>query len=148
MASQQAATAGDSVNNTRMKRLYLIAIGVAFLVGLIPMWLLAHSRAVELDAAYKKIAAYQLSDMISMSAMYARKGEYENARKNASTFFTQLRSTFDSGDNLSSEEREALRPVLEQRDQIITLLARSDPAAVDRLFGIEYQLRQALKAHR
>jgi hypothetical protein len=57
------------------------------------------------------------------------------ARQAASDFFTFLRAEIDRGDDtaLSPAQREEVQLLFIQRDEIITLLARSDPAAVDRL---------------
>jgi hypothetical protein len=41
-------------------------------------------------------------------------------------------------------QRERVRPLLTRRDEIITLLARSDPAAADRLSDLYVSYRQAI----
>jgi hypothetical protein len=111
------------------------------------MWLLAHTRGQERDTALQRAAVLQLNNDISAAALHARRGEYEEARRFASEFFSRLRSEVDSGDALNPRERESVRALLQQRDEMITLLARSDPATVDRLFNIEHQLRQLLRIH-
>ena len=126
------------------RRLFAISLVFAFLAGVVPMWILAYSRAAERDASARKVQLLQLNDDIAAAGLRARRGEYEPARKYASEFFTQLRSAIDGGDALNQRQRDMLRPLLTQRDDVITLLARNDPAAVDRLFGIEYQRRQDL----
>jgi hypothetical protein len=144
MAAQTAAGTGQTAK--RRWPLFAIAITIAFLAGLIPMWMLAHQRAMERDANSDKLVVLQLENEAAAAAMYAKRGEYEAARQHASTFYTQLRSAVDNGYGLTDGQRNAVRPLLGQRDEVITLLARSDPAAVDRLFGTEYQLRQDFKA--
>ena len=42
----------------------------------------------------------------------------------------------DTGSLFAPEKRERLRSLLAQRDELITLLARSDPAATDRLLDV------------
>ena len=70
------------------------------------------------------------------AAIDSRRGEYERARVAASSFFTSLREQVDvtqDSEDLTAQQRDGLRPLLNQRDDLITLLARSDPAAADRL---------------
>jgi hypothetical protein len=66
------------------------------------------------------------------------RGEYEPARQATSDFYTNLRHQIDAGNAsiFTASQREKLRPLLAERDEVITLLARSDPAVVDRLFSI------------
>lgn len=129
----------------RYRYIFATAIVIAFLAGLIPMWILAHTRAVERDASSRELTVLRLDNDIAVSALDAKRGEYEAARQHASNFYTRLRSAVDNGDELTQAERNTVKPLLAQRDEMITLLARSDPAAVDRLFAIEYQLTKVLK---
>jgi hypothetical protein len=52
-----------------------------------------------------------------------------------SDFYTNLRTLLDSGNEnvFTAGQRKQLRLLLEDRDDVITLLARSDETAVDRL---------------
>ena len=110
------------------------------------MWILAHGRATQADHNAQQVVILRLETQIAGAAMYAKRGEYEAARKAASDFFTNLRYLLDSGQVLTDAERNVLRQVMAPRDDVITLLARNDPAGVDRLFALEYQLTQALKS--
>jgi len=62
-----------------------------------------------------------------------------------SDFFTTLSSELDRGEEstLDQTQRDAVRPLLAQRDEIITLLARNDPAAADRLSDLDSSYRKA-----
>jgi hypothetical protein len=64
----------------------------------------------------------------------------------ASAFFTEARSEIDQGDKsaLTREQRDALGPLLAPRDELITLLARSDPASADRLSNLYVAVRKIL----
>ena len=130
---------------TLSTRWFLIALAIAFLIGLIPMWILAHGRATQADHNAQQVLILRLETEIASAALHGKRGEYEPARKAASDFFTNLRYLVDGGQILTDAERNASRQILAQRDDVITLLARNDPAGVDRLFGLEYQLSQALK---
>jgi hypothetical protein len=62
-----------------------------------------------------------------------------------SDFFSALSSEVDRGEDsaLDQAQRDAVRPLLAQRDEVITLLARSDPAAADRLSDLDASYRKA-----
>jgi hypothetical protein len=64
----------------------------------------------------------------------AKRGEYEPARQTLSDFYTNLRNEVDlkgSDSIYSAVQRRNLRTLLLTRDEVITLLARSDPAALN-----------------
>ena len=42
----------------------------------------------------------------------------------------------DDGSLFNPSQREALKSLLTERDELITLLARSDPSATERLFAV------------
>jgi hypothetical protein len=85
--------------------------------------------------------------LLASAAIDARRGDYEPARQGASEFFTELRAEMDRGAKsaLTEAQRAALEPMFAQRDNIITLLARSDPAAADRLSDIYAGYRKAVQ---
>jgi hypothetical protein len=122
-----------------------IALGI-FLLGLVPMWLKARDNANQRDAAQRELRASQMQNDLASAAIDARQGHYEPARQTASDFFTTLRQQVDAGDAsaLTQSQRDNLRPMLQQRDDIITLLARSDPASADRLSDLYMAFRKAL----
>lgn len=127
----------------------LIYIGVAlvlFLLGLVPMWLRARANAAERDAARRELRVSRMQNTLASAAVDAQRGEYEPARQAASDFFTALREQVDNpaGDALTPAQREQLRPLHAQRDEVITLLARSDPASSARLLDTYVALRKAV----
>ncbi|MBK9164357.1 MAG: hypothetical protein IPM21_10690 [Acidobacteria bacterium] len=63
---------------------------VAFLIGLVPMWLMARSNAAERDAALTQLRRSEISNLLSSSIVEARRGEYETLRQQTSEFFTSL----------------------------------------------------------
>ncbi|HKR11529.1 MAG TPA: hypothetical protein VJT15_05715 [Pyrinomonadaceae bacterium] len=116
--------------------IYAVVLLVGFLVGLIPMWLSARGHAAERDTAQRNLRLCGLEKNLLAAAVLSRRGEYERARLAASNFFTALREQVDQSgkqSDLSAAQKESLKPVLNQRDDVITLLARSDPASADRL---------------
>ena len=135
--------------NARWKRIAIYAAVLlgAFLLGLVPMWLAASGRAWERDAARRELRLSQARGNLASAAIDARRGDYEPARQATSEFFTSLRNQVDAagGDSdLTPAQRDSLRPLLDQRDDLITLLARSDPASADRLSDLYVSYRKAL----
>lgn len=124
---------------------YLLILVIGFLLGFVPMWLKARQRGKELETAQAELRRTQMRSSLSAAAIDARRGDYEPARKAMSDFFTALSSEVDRGQDsaLDQTQREAVRPLLTQRDEIITLLARSDPAAADRLSDLDSSYRKA-----
>lgn len=119
LAQQEAATRRDMAQSKNA-----IAIGVA-----------AH----QLDMA-------RMQNSLASAAIDSRRGEYESARQAASIFFTTLRDEANKGDSssLSRAQRDGIEPVFTRRDEIISLLARNDPAATDRLSDLYVLFREFL----
>jgi hypothetical protein len=122
----------------RRVALYLsLAVGF-FALGFVPMWLKV-SRAIEQrDAAQKEVRLTQLGNTLGTAVLDVQQGRYEPARQLTSDFYTKLRAQIDdeTGSVFTNSQREKLRPLLSERDELITLLARSDPAASSRLFAV------------
>jgi hypothetical protein len=124
--------------NSRLNQILIFAavLVVVFLLGFVPMWLKARSASGERDAVQRQLRLCQLQGALASAVINSRRGEYELARQDASEFFTNLHTQVDaanSNSDLTSQESDALRPLLNDRDNLITLLARSDPASADRL---------------
>jgi hypothetical protein len=118
--------------------LYLTLSVGFFLLGFVPMWFKASSAIEQRDAAQREVRLSQLQNTLGAAMVDVQRGEFEPARQVTSDFYTNLRSQMDAGDAsvFTYAQREKLKPLLGERDDVITLLARSDPAAEDRLFAI------------
>jgi hypothetical protein len=123
----------------------LVALGI-FLLGAIPMWNRARDYAAEREMAQHELRLSQLENRLAAAAIDARRGDYEPARQTASDFFTSLRNQIDlgSGSDLSEMQRENLKALLARRDEVITLLARNDPAAADQLSNLYAAYRKTM----
>jgi hypothetical protein len=138
-------TAIPPLKVTRLKRLgvYTTVVFAAFLLGFVPMWLVARTRANERDVAQQAFRLTQLENTLAAAAIQARRGDYEPAREAASTFYTNLRAELDrSPSGFPAPQREMMQSLLAQRDQLITLLARADPAVAERLADAYVSYRQ------
>ncbi len=122
-----------------------LALGF-FLLGAMPMWLRARQSAAEREMSQHELRLSQLQNQLMAAVIDARRGDYEPARQTASDFFTSLRNQIDRGSSsdLSDSQRANLKSLLIQRDDIITLLARNDPAAADRLSNLYTTYRQTM----
>ena len=114
-----------------------LAIGF-FLLGSLSMWFKA-SRAVEQrNAAQRGVRLAQLKATLSAAVIDVQRGHYEPARQLTSDFYTNLRGQVDEENPslFTPAQCEELRSLLAERDELITLLAHSDPAATDRLLDV------------
>jgi hypothetical protein len=114
-----------------------LAIGF-FLLGFVPTWFKA-SRAIEQrDAAQRGVRLAQLEDTLAAAVIDVQRGQYEPARQLTSDFYTSVRRQVDAANasHFTPAQREGLRSLLAERDELITLLARSDPTAADRLLNV------------
>jgi hypothetical protein len=141
-----------ATNNTRtvarpIRRLgvYAIVAFVAFLIGLVPMWLSYRTTTRARDDAQQALRLARIENSLAAAAIRARRGEYEPARQAASTFFTDLRDELDRTPSVFSDtHRQGLEALLAPRDQVITWLARSDPAAAEHLSNAYVEYRKAI----
>lgn len=119
----------------------------AFLIGFIPMWLKAREGASKLAGIERELQMAGLQNTLATAVIDARRGDYEQARQAASHFFASLRTESDLGSNsvLTQTQRDGVHSLLTGRDDLITLLARGDPAAADRLSDLYVSYREMMK---
>jgi len=129
---QTATTPGSLI---RRVGIYAAVLIVVFLLGFVPMWLKARGCSSSLAAAEQQLNMARIQNALDSAVIDARRGDYEPARQAASQFFTALGAEADRGDasNFTRAQRDGMQPLFARRDEIITLLARSDPAAADKL---------------
>jgi uncharacterized membrane-anchored protein YhcB (DUF1043 family) len=142
------------MNQTSKKRTFLwaalvalIALVAGFLVGFVPQWNTIRVQNRELTSIKSQLRLAELKAELGSAAAHCRHGDYEPARKSVSEFFTGLRNEIDhdSASALSPEQREKTSAFLNQRDELITLLARNDPAACDRLATLYFNYEKATR---
>ncbi len=148
MSSEKPEEHEQADSSTRRRFIiYAVVLVAVFLIGLVPMWLVARQRGAQLDVAERNLRLCRLENDLASAVVDARRGEYERARLAASNFFTSLLEQVDElgrPSDLTPAQRESLRPLLNQRDELITLLARSDPAATDRLSELYMAFNKAM----
>ncbi|MEK6281250.1 MAG: hypothetical protein AABN95_12935 [Acidobacteriota bacterium] len=137
------------VNTSPVMRRFIIYAGVIlviFLLGFVPMWLKARSATSSLVETEHQLILVRMQSNLASAVIDARRGDYEPARQAASQFFTSLRAEIDKGDtsNFTQAQRQGMQPLFAGRDEIITLLARSDPASADRLTDLHVAYRRIM----
>ena len=139
---------GPIKSTTRMRRfiIYGAVLLIVFLLGFVPMWLKARTANSSLVEAVHQLSLVRMQNQLASAVIDARRGDYEPARQAASQFFTSLREEIDKGDtsDLTQAQREGVQVLFAGRDEIITLLARSDPASADRLSDLYVAYRKIM----
>ncbi|HZH32373.1 MAG TPA: hypothetical protein VEY11_16530 [Pyrinomonadaceae bacterium] len=133
-----------SSNLLRRVGLYAALMLISFLVGFVPMWLKARESGNNLATTERTLSSARLQNALASAALDARRGDYEPARQATSQFYTSLQADIDKGDDstLTPAQREAAKGLFAGRDQIVTLLARGDPAAADTLSDVYASFRK------
>lgn len=131
--------------NETLKRVGIVgAIAfAAFLLGFLPAWLSARNNENERDAVQKILRKSVLQNILATATINARRGEFEQARQQTSDFFTDLRAEVDREETaFSPQQLEVVQPILAQRDETITQLARGNVTAVDILTDLYFAFVQ------
>lgn len=113
----------------------VLVLCATFLVGFVPMWLKSSRLNAELFRAERQARVQQIQITFADATLDARRGDYEPARQRMADFFTLVNAELDRGigSALPAGASVGLKPLLAQRDDLITLLARGDPASAERL---------------
>ena len=140
------ARAVESSSLIRRIGIYAVVLLIVFLLGFVPMWMKARSSRIALTGVEQRLSLAQIQNSLAASVIDARRGDYEPARVAASQYFTSLLAEANKGEDsaLNAAQRAAVQPLFAQRDEIITLLARSDPAAADRLSDLFASYRKIM----
>ena len=139
----------NSVAPSRGRQRFIIYAGVlvvVFLLGFVPMWLKTRTATNTLVETEHQLFLARTQNDLASAVIDARRGDYEPARQAVSRFFTSLREETDKGDSstYSQAQRQAMQPLFAGRDELITLLARSDPASADRLSDLFVAYRKIM----
>ena len=131
-----------------MQRILIYAgvLLVVFLLGLVPMWLRARAAGNRLAEAERNLILATIQNDVASAAIDARRAEYEPARQKVSQFFTTLQAETAKGDSsgYTRAQRDQLQKLFAGRDELVTLVARSDPASADRLTDLFVTYRKIM----
>lgn len=128
--------------------IYAVVLLVVFLLGFVPMWLKARTATSTLVETQRQLFLARAQNDLASAVIDARRGEYEPARQAVSRFFTSLREETDtsSSSNYTQAQKQAMQPLFAGRDELITLLARGDPASADRLSDLFAAYRKIMNS--
>lgn len=133
-------------SRVRRASLYLTALVVAFLSGFVPMWLQARMQLSETRALQQRINVMTLENTLAAAALLAGRGEYDSAREAMSRFYSDLSAQIDHPNSMfGADQKAGLRAAFSDRDEVITLLARGDPASAERLATLYATQRPLLR---
>jgi hypothetical protein len=143
LANESATASGAKKRPSWLPGVVLLAV---FLTGLVPMWLKSSRLAGELFRAQRQLRVEQIQITLANAALDARQGQYEPARQDLMSFFSLVTAELDRGigSALPAGAPSELQPLLAQRDELITLLARGDPASAERLANAYATFRNTL----
>ena len=124
--------------------IYAAVLLAGLLLGFVPVWVKSRQCAGSLAETGRHLWLARMQSGLASAAIDARRGDYEPARQAASQFFTSLRAEADRGEAsaLTPAQRGGVEPLFVARDEIITLLARNDPASADRLSDLYASYRK------
>jgi hypothetical protein len=136
-----------TTSSVRRVSIYAGVLLVVFLLGFVPIWLKSRECSNRLTQVEHQLGIALIENTLASAVINARRGDYESARQAASLFFNSLRAETDKGDDsaFSQAQRDGMRPLFIPRDEIITLLARSEPASADRLSELYVSYRRIMK---
>ena len=112
---------------------YGIWFVAGLLIGVLPPVVRLIQTQRERDALQQQLQVARLEMNLAGAALMARHGDYTAARDAASQFFSDARRAVDGRDDvLSAAQVTYLQSALADRDALISLLARGDPAGAER----------------
>lgn len=121
------------MDRNRWIGLAVLAVIVAFLAGFLPQWNRANGLDDELATARQELRMARLEGRIGAALTESLRSNYERARQLMTEAFSEMERELDSGRITDPSQQQALRQILAQRDEIVTLLARAEPEAQQRL---------------
>jgi hypothetical protein len=126
--------------------IYAGVLLIVFLLGFVPMWLKSRAANSRLAEVEQQLVLARVQNGLASGVIDARRAEYEPSRQAVSQFFMTLQAEIAKADSSSytRAQRGQLQQLLAGRDELITLLARSDPASADRLADLFVAYRKIM----
>ena len=107
------------------------AVAIAFLLGLVPMWMAKRSADDHLADARQQLQLSRIEGRLGAALTESLRGNFERSRQIMTQVFTDLQAAGPQATD--PKQRQAIQGVLSQRDEIITLLSRGQPEVTQRL---------------
>ena len=125
---------------------YLILSLTMFLFLIVPVWWEASDVALQRDAAQRELRLSQMQNTLANAVIEAQRGEYEPSRQTLNEFFNLLQDQINAGESsgLLKSQRENLKPLLSERDELLDMLAHGDETVNERMQNFFASYRQAI----
>lgn len=111
-----------------------VALVAAFALGFFPQWSRARTLAAERDAARQELRFARMEGVLGAALAESLRSNYERSRQLMTGFFTELQRRV--GEVEDATRRRELEAILEQRDEVVTLLSRAEPESTQRVMLI------------
>lgn len=121
--------------------LLVVLVVLAFAGGFLWQFYEASTVRDQLTAAEQELALERLRVHLGQAALAAQAGNYEPARRQMSTFFTQLQ---EEAPAMPPQVQSLAQDFLSMRDEVITGLSRSNPEYAGVLYGMLEQFGNTL----
>lgn len=130
------------MDRTRMIVLGIAALALVFALGFFPQWSRAGSLEAELEQARHELTMARLEGRLGAALAESQRSNYERARQLMADFYPDLQDNLTRVENPA--DRRALQAILNQRDEVITLLSRAEPESTQRLMLLYTQYFEAI----
>lgn len=111
--------------------LAIAGLVLSFLIGFIPSWSRSRALERELRETRFELEMARLQGRLGAALAEASRSNYERARQLMTGVFSGLQENV--GRVRDTAQQRELQLVLQQRDEIITLLSRAEPESTQRL---------------
>ncbi|MEX2572372.1 MAG: hypothetical protein WD737_13820 [Gemmatimonadota bacterium] len=119
------------MSTTKQLAILVVLLLAVFLIGFLPQWSRARSLEETVSETRLELSLHELGGRLGAALAESQRGNYERARQLMTGFYSQLQDRIPQiGD---PAQRQMLTGLLEQRDEIITLLSRAEPESTSRL---------------
>lgn len=122
-----------------------VLLVVAFGAGFLWQFYAATTAREELSATEQELEVERLRIHLGQAALAAHSDDFEAARSQMSSFFTQLQ---EKAPHMPQEVRHVADDFLSMRDEVITGLSRSNPEYAAVLYGMVEELGTAIRRAR
>ncbi|CAN5209374.1 hypothetical protein BH23GEM4_BH23GEM4_14260 [soil metagenome] len=122
----------------------IVALVAVFLLGWYPQWQRAQELDTRLETANRELAMARLEGRIGAALAESMRSNYERSRQLMTSAFEEMERRLDAGEITEPGQQQAVRAILAQRDELVTMLARAEPEAQQRLMLLYTRYYQAV----
>ena len=131
-----------NLSRSKLIAIFVALVLAAFLIGFLPQWFRARDLAENLEEVRFELEMARLEGLLGAALAEAGRSNYERARQLLTQFYPELQDNLAQVDDPA--DRRALQGILNQRDEIVTLLSRAEPESMQRLLLLYTQYFSAI----